>query len=499
MAALAACSGGGGGGDGSWLTFTPSRVTVDGYDDGVPVAFSVIARSRRTFDRVINIAVVDVDGRIDPNVRITGDGLLYTATLMTSPSLAAGTYEGNLRVRLCFDDPASCLQPVDGSPWTIPYTFNIRGPDLRPLEEIAGVPSWSTDGGNASHLPRIAASFDPGRASRRWWTLLPASSTHGFESETIVIDAGRVFLEWGNTQLLAFDEDGGALLWTLALDVTASATGVVLTGPAAAHGQVYVAALDSERVWALDAETGHLRWTIDLPAGARPWPSSPTPYLDHLFIGYRDYSKAAAVCFAKIQPSDGALVWTACPIGPQTLVEGVPVIRDGLLFVATTNRLVALRTDDGSKVWDVAVAYDTMSPSAPAAVGASLVCTRSGSACVDVITQGVTPHVTSGWIAGSTDDTVFDIDKDLSFTVRARDAVTGDQLWSVGSSSFVGPTVIVTEGLLFTGADVIDTTTHAVLPRGVLSNVESISSRGVGYYTRWVPNIGYRLEAVNLR
>lgn len=132
---LSACGGGGGGGnpDGGnnnssapALTFTPGKVTLTFYP-GESVAFDVNASASQSITGSVYVFVVDSQGVITSDVKITTNSTYsYTATLHTSPLLTAGHHTGNLSVRLCKD--SSCSAQWPGSPVSLPYDFDVQSP-----------------------------------------------------------------------------------------------------------------------------------------------------------------------------------------------------------------------------------------------------------------------------------------------------------------------------------------------------------------------------------
>lgn len=137
-ALLASCGGGGGGGSGggsggasggSWLTFSPAAVDIAAFP-GTPKTFTVSATSTKTIEQRLNIGVIDTKGVITPNVKLSSQSVLqYNATLTVNPTLAPGVYSGNFEIRACYDaSPVVCSQPVEGSPWQVPYTIKVVDP-----------------------------------------------------------------------------------------------------------------------------------------------------------------------------------------------------------------------------------------------------------------------------------------------------------------------------------------------------------------------------------
>ena len=144
---LAGCGGGGGGGstpapvnpggttpgtggtvpaapDGTWLRLTPGSVALKSYP-GETTRFTIKATSGRTFDKPFNVAVIDSQGVVSPQISISKQtDLEYIVGLQTA-ARAAGTHTTRLEVRLCEDDPVVCAKPLPGSPWYVPLTVDV--------------------------------------------------------------------------------------------------------------------------------------------------------------------------------------------------------------------------------------------------------------------------------------------------------------------------------------------------------------------------------------
>lgn len=107
----------------------PAKVALNVFPNTATL-FSIAAISTKTFAQTLNVAIIDSEGvtsgpyRILPN---TGP-MQYVVSMSTSASLAPGTHSGNFGVRVCFDDPLVCNQPVEGSPWAVPYTITVADP-----------------------------------------------------------------------------------------------------------------------------------------------------------------------------------------------------------------------------------------------------------------------------------------------------------------------------------------------------------------------------------
>ncbi len=153
---LAACGGGGNSGkpDGSWLTFSPSALSVTQYE-GESIALNITATSTRTFSAPFNVAIIDPKGVITTEVALSPiSQLSYVAALRTSATLTAGAYSTNLEVRLCEDSPSICNKPLPGSPWQVPLTVQVKSKAEGAARLVVSVPSVSV-----TTYPGEAASF----------------------------------------------------------------------------------------------------------------------------------------------------------------------------------------------------------------------------------------------------------------------------------------------------------------------------------------------------
>ncbi|MFZ6767410.1 PQQ-binding-like beta-propeller repeat protein [Undibacterium sp. Di26W] len=111
------------------LSFTPSSLTATilPYENKT---LSLDIRANRNFPDVVNVAIIDTTGVITDDIRIKAfDKYNYQASV-TTRSLKPGRYSGILEVRLCKDSPYSCAQPHEGSPWKLPYSFEVRAPSI---------------------------------------------------------------------------------------------------------------------------------------------------------------------------------------------------------------------------------------------------------------------------------------------------------------------------------------------------------------------------------
>lgn len=134
--ALAACGGGGGGADGgsAVLSFTPSTVTANvASGTSATVTVRASANNPSLFSGPLYVYVVDSAQVLLPSIELAQvDSRTISATLHTSPALAAGRHQGSFQIQLCND--ASCSSQIAGSPVPLPYDLTITP---APLQAVA--------------------------------------------------------------------------------------------------------------------------------------------------------------------------------------------------------------------------------------------------------------------------------------------------------------------------------------------------------------------------
>ncbi|MGJ7525629.1 hypothetical protein [Variovorax sp. GB1P17] len=231
---IASCGGGGGGGGGggfpgllpppntppvanpagAWLTFNPSPVELTLFPN-TPQTFYVTATSTKVITVPVSVGIIDTKGVITTNVKISSSGQQYTATLNTNASLAAGTYTGNFEVRACYDtNPLTCAQPVEGSPWQLPYKITVIDPATLHYSawEAAQTTPGFTDNFALSYRDGkpivVSANFYDGNMDT-WtsadigssWTKVPTTTalTPSTKSFALASDGVAVYLSGGQT------------------------------------------------------------------------------------------------------------------------------------------------------------------------------------------------------------------------------------------------------------------------------------------------------------
>ncbi|WP_420859356.1 PQQ-binding-like beta-propeller repeat protein [Marivivens marinus] len=214
-------------------------------------------------------------------------------------------------------------------------------------------------------------------------------STSSASGGGIAFAGGTLFVATGFGELTALDAQTGAELWTQNLDAPGG------SAPTVRDGLVYLVARDS-RAWAIEADTGRIRWTIDgapsasgfsggagvavtdelayfpFPSsevlaafprgGLRRWSSVVTGQrlgsaastvsdiaADPVVVGNRLYVGNSSGRVVAMEAATGDRLWTATEgaVGP------VWPAGDSLFFVNDRNELVRMDSGDGSVVWRV--------------------------------------------------------------------------------------------------------------------------------------------------
>jgi outer membrane protein assembly factor BamB len=156
--------------------------------------------------------------------------------------------------------------------------------------------------------------------------------------EGIVVVASQVpaggFFSQPKNVVWALDRDMGADLWRFD-----GATGQYVEGGGLGGG-LFVIGNSDGKIYALDVETGALRWVFE--TGHRVW-ATPLIVADTVYIGSLDRH------FYALNLSDGEVRWDFHAEGA---FAGTPALRDGTLYIGSfDDRLYALDADTGAERW----------------------------------------------------------------------------------------------------------------------------------------------------
>ncbi len=173
----------------------------------------------------------------------------------------------------------------------------------------------------------------------------PEETNRGqFYATPVVSDAGRVFfasqLNTGGffsqrqSIVWALDAETGAELWRFE-----GASGAYVEGGALGNG-VFVIGNGNGNVYALDVESGSLRWTLE--TGHRVW-AAPLIVSDTVYVGAMDRQLYA------IDLATGDVNWT---FGREGAFGGTPALADGTLYIgAFDNVFYAVDAETGTERW----------------------------------------------------------------------------------------------------------------------------------------------------
>lgn len=235
-------------------TFSPSSVSQT-YDMGESNTFTVQGTLTSQITEPVYVFILDNKGVITSDVSITrmANGS-YTATLKTSPSLAAGRYEGNFELRLCRDP--NCAAQFSGSPVLLPYVFQVNSLiNLTALSRWSNVNDWETFQGNAAHTGYVPVTLDPAQFSQRWRWIAPDS---GIRVSPVVAANGLVYTSTSGyfaatSKLIAISEDDKSTQWQHDFGSI-----FALNPPAISGSKVYAATSGHSDtfMWSFNASTG---------------------------------------------------------------------------------------------------------------------------------------------------------------------------------------------------------------------------------------------------
>lgn len=316
--------------DKSWLSFSPATSEVTSYA-GESVAFRILASASKPVEGVVNIGIIDSRGVIEPSVALTYAAPQYLAELRTAASLSAGTYSGNLEVRLCRDDPRVCAQPVAGSPWQVPYRFTIlAASNLSALTPLAGAGAWTTYQGNAAHTGFVNATVQASGFNRRW--VVPA--TVG----SLAVDDGRVLITPPDNRagaVVALAERDGTEQWRYGGNA-------FMGGVAAANGNVWLTSqslsdpTQTTRLLKLEAGTGRVLGTTDLSQFSLSPRLAPVVSDGGVF-----FASDSASTISRHREADGAQQWRALFNYPyaQPAYRWTPAVGSGRAVMFDYHRL----------------------------------------------------------------------------------------------------------------------------------------------------------------
>ena len=234
---------------------------------------------------------------------------------------------------LCGIAPAMCKQsPIGPQDWT------ARNADA---DETA-----------YSRLDQIS-SATIGRLGLAWSLDLPGEST--LEATPLAVD-GVLYFTGSYGTVYAVDGASGKLRWKFAAETWKHAPMKMMMGFAAnrgvayANGRIFSAALDG-RLFALDAKTGHLVWTVETtaPGSLQTVTGAPRAFNGHVIIGNAGADFGARGYVTAYDQASGKQLWRFYTTpGSSDQNRGDPVMERA----AATWHGEFWKTGSGGGVWD---------------------------------------------------------------------------------------------------------------------------------------------------
>jgi outer membrane protein assembly factor BamB len=175
------------------------------------------------------------------------------------------------------------------------------------------------------------------------------------------VDGGRVYAVNDDGEVLAIDASSGKTLWTAnAINVEAKGSklkfwkrqaseNALTSSPGVGNGLVVVGGRNGEVV-AFNADTGEKRWSVKVSSEVL---SAPLSSSERVVVRSNDGRVFG------LDPADGSRKWVFDRGLPTLSVRGnsAPVGANGLAFIGYDDgTLIALREQDGLRVWEQAVA-----------------------------------------------------------------------------------------------------------------------------------------------
>lgn len=165
----------------------------------------------------------------------------------------------------------------------------------------------------------------------------------------LAVADGRLFVASGFGTLTALDVSNGAEVWTQRLGNTATGA------PSIAGGVVYVAVGDKSG-WAIEADSGRIRWQVEGVEDVNNVAGAPAPAIGDKAVIFGFGSGTVQAVFRQ----GGLQLWNADLLGRRngsaragiSDITGDPLIDGDRVYVGThSGRIAALSVHDGERLW----------------------------------------------------------------------------------------------------------------------------------------------------
>jgi len=206
---------------------------------------------------------------------------------------------------------------------------------------------WLQPGGNPTHA---TGNLAVAGYAKIWTSRIGEAGGYRAKITAAPIVAGSsVFTMDSDGAVAAFDVQTGTRLWRTETQGEKDRSTNIGGGISAAHGVIYAATGRGEAL-ALDAAKGTIKWRVPLDSPAR---SAPTVVEGKLFMPTLDERMIA------LSTADGKRVWSYQATASATIVLGepAPAYADGILVGGFgSGDLVGLRAESGSLAWSDSLA-----------------------------------------------------------------------------------------------------------------------------------------------
>jgi len=307
----------------------------------------------------------------------------------------------------------SCLLLGNGPPapasgdtvaGSVLWTYDVGEQIWTPLALEAGVLFFGDDAGTLHAL-------DIAKRQLRW-----RFATTGRIRSAATVDGGAVLFASDDGFLYAVGRDSGRERWKLDLGSSGLerrlpaasppyAYDYLHSSPTVEEGTVYVGSAD-KKLYAVDAETGRLRWSFAAQGSIR---SSPAVSGGTVYFGSWDGSVYA------VSAESGEEVWS---YGTGAPIQGSPAIAGGRVIVGSRSaRVLALDAASGEVEWTYVLAHGSWVESSPVVKG-------------DIV------------YIGSSD----------ALALLALDARSGAEVWRFKTGGWSWGTPVVTDEVVYIGS-----------------------------------------------
>jgi len=325
-------------------TLQPASITLTDYLD--ELAAVVVTATPTSSANPLYPKFVDDSGLFQPNPPMERVGGAYKVTLYYSPTLAPGSYSGNVKMHLCMDLPCSSEYP--NSPVPLPVNVTVLpAVNATPLATLPGASDWNTFQGNAGHTGYVPVTLDPARFNRRWKWKIPASDATSTAHLTPIVAANDMVYvvassRFGAAAAYAISETDKTLTWKYELGALHA-----VHPPAVQDSKVFLASSGhgDTFMWSFNAMNGAL---LSKVAFTSQWSSyyAPTVIDDQVYNNGGYYGG-----LLRFQQTDGSISWFNSSL-PQ-VDEWTPAVDAAYAYAFLAGSLYAIDRATGETAYSI--------------------------------------------------------------------------------------------------------------------------------------------------